>query len=75
LIQGPIIVMAATVGVWLFYIQHQFEETHWSEDAQWDHQHAALQGSSHYDLPPILRWLSGNIGIHHEHHLSSRVLF
>lgn len=75
LIQGPIILMAATVGVWLFYIQHQFEETHWSDGKQWNHQTAALHGSSYYDLPPTLRWFSGNIGIHHVHHLSSRVPF
>lgn len=75
LVQGLIILMAATVGVWLFYVQHQFEETHWSEGRQWNQQTAALHGSSHYDLPPLLRWLSGNIGIHHVHHLSSRVPF
>jgi omega-6 fatty acid desaturase (delta-12 desaturase) len=75
LIQGPIILMAATAGVWLFYVQHQFEETHWSEGGNWNHQEAALHGSSHYDLPPILRWFTGNIGIHHVHHLSSKVPF
>lgn len=75
LIQGPIILMAATAGVWLFYVQHQFEETHWSAGGEWNHQQAALHGSSHYDLPPVLRWLTGNIGIHHVHHLSSKVPF
>ncbi|MCC5976934.1 MAG: fatty acid desaturase [Salinarimonas sp.] len=75
LIQGPIILMAATAGVWLFYIQHQFEETHWSDGEQWNHQNAALHGSSHYDLPPILQWFTGNIGIHHVHHLSSKIPF
>lgn len=75
LVQLPITLMAATVGVWLFYVQHQFEETHWSEDPDWNFHHAALHGSSNYDLPPVLHWFTGNIGIHHVHHLSSRVPF
>ena len=65
--------LAGAAGVWLFYVQHQFEETHWSKVPEWQFQHAALNGSSHYDLPGVLRWLTGNIGIHHVHHLSSRV--
>jgi acyl-lipid omega-6 desaturase (Delta-12 desaturase) len=75
LVQVPITLMAATAGVWLFFVQHQFEETHWSEDEEWNFQHAALHGSSHYDLPAVLRWFSGNIGIHHVHHLSAKVPF
>lgn len=75
LVQVPITLMAASAGVWLFYIQHQFEETHWSEENDWDFQHAALTGSSHYDLPPLLRWFSGNIGIHHVHHLAPKIPF
>jgi omega-6 fatty acid desaturase (delta-12 desaturase) len=75
LVQLPITLMAATAGVWLFYVQHQFDETHWSNGDDWSFQHAALHGSSHYDLPPVLRWLTGNIGIHHVHHLSSKVPF
>jgi omega-6 fatty acid desaturase (delta-12 desaturase) len=75
LIQGPIVLIAATIGVWLFFVQHQFEETHWSEGDEWNHQTAALHGSSHYDLPLVLRWFTGNIGVHHVHHLSSRVPF
>lgn len=75
LVQLPITLMAATAGVWLFYIQHQFEETHWAAGRDWNFQHAALHGSSHYDLPPVLRWFTGNIGIHHVHHLSSKVPF
>jgi len=63
----------AAAGVWLFYVQHQFEDTHWAEAGQWEFQQAALHGSSHYDLPGVLRWLTGNIGIHHVHHLSSKV--
>lgn len=71
----PSSIVAATIGVWLFYVQHQFEETHWSRGEAWDLHKAALEGSSHYVLPQPLRWLSGNIGIHHVHHLYSRVPF
>jgi omega-6 fatty acid desaturase (delta-12 desaturase) len=69
----PIVVLAGAAGIWLFYVQHQFEDTHWSEGQDWEFQYAALHGSSHYDLPRVLRWLTGNIGIHHVHHLSSKV--
>lgn len=75
LIYLPTVVVAATVGVWLFYVQHQFEETHWSEGNEWQLHEAALAGSSHYVLPTPLRWLSANIGIHHVHHLYSRIPF
>ncbi|WP_323042143.1 fatty acid desaturase [Gemmobacter sp.] len=71
----PTTVVAATIGVWLFYVQHQFEETHWSKGEDWQLHDAALEGSSHYVLPQPLRWLSGNIGIHHVHHLYSRIPF
>ncbi|GGH54621.1 fatty acid desaturase [Frigidibacter albus] len=71
----PTSVMAATIGMWLFYVQHQFEDTHWSKEEDWQLHDAALEGSSHYVLPPPLRWLSGNIGIHHVHHLYSRIPF
>lgn len=71
----PSTLIAATAGVWLFYVQHQFEETHWEEDPDWDLHDAALHGSSHYVLPPVLQWLSANIGIHHVHHLYSRIPF
>ena len=67
--------LAATVGVWLFYIQHQFEGASWSRDSQWKRDELALAGSSHYDLPPVLRWFTANIGIHHVHHLSSKIPF
>jgi omega-6 fatty acid desaturase (delta-12 desaturase) len=73
LTQLPIVVIGATAGVWLFYIQHQFEQTHWASDAGWSVQDAALHGSSYYDLPSVLRWFTANIGIHHVHHLSSRI--
>jgi omega-6 fatty acid desaturase (delta-12 desaturase) len=69
----PIVLLAGSVGVWLFYVQHQFEETHWSKEPEWRFPRAALHGASHYDLPRPLRWLTGNIGIHHVHHLSSKV--
>ncbi|TJZ89943.1 fatty acid desaturase [Paracoccus gahaiensis] len=71
----PTTIVAATFGVWLFYVQHQFEETHWYTGENWQIHDAALDGSSHYVLPQPLRWLSGNIGIHHVHHLYSRIPF
>jgi omega-6 fatty acid desaturase (delta-12 desaturase) len=75
LVHLPTMILAATAGVWLFYVQHQFETTVWSESRDWDHHHAALHGSSYYDLPPVLRWFSANIGMHHVHHLCSRIPF
>lgn len=69
----PIVLLAATIGIWLFYVQHQFEETHWSKPPEWKFQDAALHGSSYYVLPRPLQWMTANIGIHHVHHLSSRV--
>ena len=75
LIYLPTSVIAATVGIWLFYVQHQFEDTHWAKDSDWQLHEAALEGSSHYVLPQPLRWLSANIGIHHVHHLYSRIPF
>lgn len=75
LVQLPIILLASSMGVWLFYVQHQFEETYWSEGEDWNIKDAALGGSSHYDLPGILRWFTANIGVHHVHHLSSRIPF
>lgn len=75
LVHLPITFLAAAIGVWLFYVQHQFEETFWEHDGDWSFHEAALHGSSHYDLPPILRWFTANIGVHHVHHLSSRIPF
>jgi omega-6 fatty acid desaturase (delta-12 desaturase) len=69
----PIVLLAGAAGVWLFYVQHQFEETHWSNDDEWEFPHAALHGASHYALPLVLRWITGNIGVHHVHHLASRI--
>ncbi len=71
----PSTLLAATSGVWLFYVQHQFETTHWDEAEDWQVHEAALEGSSHYVLPSVLAWLSGYIGIHHVHHLYSRIPF
>ncbi len=71
----PIVLLAATIGVWLFYVQHQFEDTIWEETRHWSHEEAALYGSSFYDLPPLLSWFTANIGIHHVHHLYSRIPF
>lgn len=75
LIYLPTSVIAATIGIWLFYVQHQFEQTHWAKNDDWQLHEAALEGSSHYVLPQPLRWLSANIGIHHVHHLYSRIPF
>ncbi|MEM9670460.1 MAG: fatty acid desaturase [Pseudomonadota bacterium] len=69
----PSTILASTIGVWLFYVQHQFEETHWSGQGEWQVHHAALHGSSYYDLPEPLDWLTGYIGVHHVHHLNSRI--
>ena len=69
----PIAIISASIGVWLFYVQHQFERTSWDRDADWSHPEAALHGSSHYELPAVLRWFTANIGVHHVHHLSSRI--
>ena len=73
LVQAPITLLASSAGVWLFYVQHQFEHTWWAWDADWNVHTGALHGSSHYDLPPVLRWFTANIGIHHIHHLASRI--
>src|SRR5579862_5842150 len=75
LVELPIILLAGSVGVWLFYVQHQFEMTFWAHEADWSFEEAALHGSSHYDLPGILRWFTANIGVHHVHHLCSRIPF
>ncbi len=71
----PTLLVAASTGVWLFYIQHQFEHAHWDKRANWEFHDAALKGSSHLDLPQPLRWFTGNIGMHHVHHLASRIPF
>lgn len=73
LVQGPIFLVSGIAGIWLFYVQHQFEEAYYETEENWDYVKAALQGSSFYKLPRILHWITGNIGFHHIHHLSPRV--
>lgn len=73
LVHGPILYLAAMAGIWLFYVQHQFEDTYFEESDTWNYETAALQGSSFYKLPKLLQWITGNIGFHHIHHLSPKV--
>jgi omega-6 fatty acid desaturase (delta-12 desaturase) len=73
LIQLPITWLSCTAGVWLFYVQHQFEDTYWEHHPDWRYLPAALQGSSYFQLPKLLQWFTGNIGFHHIHHLSPRI--
>jgi len=75
LVHLPIAMLGGAIGVWLFYVQHQFEHTTWSDERNWSFSAAALYGSSHYDLPIVLRWFTANIGMHHVHHLCSRIPF
>jgi omega-6 fatty acid desaturase (delta-12 desaturase) len=72
-IQLTALLVAGSAGLWLFYVQHQFEGVYWERQDDWDYVQAALQGSSFYKLPKILQWFSGNIGYHHIHHLSPRI--
>jgi omega-6 fatty acid desaturase (delta-12 desaturase) len=73
LIQLPVLWLAGVLGIWLFYVQHQFEGVYWARRGQWDALRAAFDGSSFYDLPGVLRWFSGNIGYHYIHHLRPRI--
>ena len=73
LLQLAAVMVASSAGVWLFYVQHQFEDVYWEHGENWDYEKAALEGSSYYKLPRILQWFSGNIGFHHIHHLSPRI--
>lgn len=73
LVYGPVIYLAAAAGIWLFYVQHQFENTYWQDRASWDYATAAIRGSSYLALPPVLRWFTGSIGFHHVHHLGPRI--
>jgi omega-6 fatty acid desaturase (delta-12 desaturase) len=72
-IQLPIILIAGTLGLWLFYVQHQYEGVYWARHETWDPIKAALDGSSYYKLPKVLKWFTGNIGLHHIHHLRPRI--
>jgi len=69
----PVILLAASIGMWLFYVQHQFEHAYWANGPDWDFHQAALRGSSFYDLPAVLHWLTGYIGFHHIHHVCSKI--
>lgn len=73
IIQLTMSAIASTAGVWLFYVQHQFEDTYWAHGDEWDYTAAAMQGSSFYKLPKVLQWFTGNIGFHHIHHLSAKI--
>ena len=73
LVQAPVTILSCSIGVWLFYVQHQFEPTYWEHNEQWQYDAAALTGSSYYRLPRVLQWATGNIGLHHVHHLNARI--
>jgi len=73
LVQVPITFLASNLGTWMFYVQHQFEDTYWARRDKWDYFTAAMKGSSYYKLPKVLQWFSGNIGFHHIHHLSALI--
>lgn len=73
LIQLPIVLIGHSIGIWLFYIQHQFDDVEWERQNKWDYKVSAITGSSFLKLPPVLQWFTGNIGYHHVHHLSSRI--
>jgi omega-6 fatty acid desaturase (delta-12 desaturase) len=73
LIQLPVAFVGGLGGIWMFYIQHQFEGTYWQRHEEWDYTTAAIRGSSYFKLPKVLQWFTGNIGFHHIHHLSSRI--
>jgi omega-6 fatty acid desaturase (delta-12 desaturase) len=73
LIELPIVALAAAAGSWLFFVQHQYEDAYWHPHRSWDFTRSALEGSSYYRLPRVLRWFTGNIGYHHIHHLNSRI--
>ncbi|MEX0809275.1 MAG: fatty acid desaturase [Dongiaceae bacterium] len=73
LVQIPVMVLASIIGVWLFSVQHRFEATFWARQENWSHEAASIEGSSHLRLPKLLQWFTGNIGLHHIHHLNPRI--
>jgi omega-6 fatty acid desaturase (delta-12 desaturase) len=73
LVQLPIIFISSTLGIWLFYVQHNFDPSYWDNHEGWEFVKAGLQGSSFYKLPALMQWFSGNIGFHHIHHLSAKI--
>src|SRR5699024_5435818 len=73
IVQLPMLFVSGSLGIWLFYVQHQFEDSYFEDESKWNFVKAAVDGSSYYKLPKILQWITGNIGYHHVHHLSPRV--
>ncbi|MEP6692528.1 MAG: fatty acid desaturase, partial [Gemmatimonadaceae bacterium] len=73
LIYLPVFLVAGAAGIWLFYVQHQFEDTYWEPHDDWDYAASAMRGSSYYKLPKVLEWMTGNIGLHHVHHFDPKV--
>jgi acyl-lipid omega-6 desaturase (Delta-12 desaturase) len=73
ILQVPMVLLAGNAGIWLFYVQHQFEDVYWESGETWSYADAALRGSSHLKLPKVLQFFTGNIGLHHVHHLSARI--
>ena len=73
IVQGTTMFIAGVLGIWLFYVQHTFEDSYFEDEQEWDYVKAAIEGSSYYELPKVLQWVTGNIGFHHVHHLSPRV--
>jgi omega-6 fatty acid desaturase (delta-12 desaturase) len=73
MIQIPIYFISSTAGMWIFYVQHQFEDTYWKSGDEWSYTQAAINGSSYFKLPKVLQWFTGNIGFHHIHHLSPKI--
>jgi omega-6 fatty acid desaturase (delta-12 desaturase) len=73
LVQAPTVMLAGSAGIWLFYVQHQFEDAYWEDTGNWSYAAAALRGSSYLKLPRVLQFFSGNIGLHHVHHLNARI--
>ena len=73
MVQGPVFFVSGCLGIWLFYVQHQFEDSYFENEDEWDYVKAAVDGSSYYKLPKVLQWFTGNIGFHHVHHLNPKV--
>ena len=73
LIQAPVVMLAGAAGIWLFYVQHTFEDAYWKSGEDWSYTDAALIGSSYLKLPKVLQFFSANIGLHHVHHLNARI--
>src|SRR4029077_9548890 len=73
LVEAPFLLLAGGTGIWLFYVQHQFDHTYWQRSPEWSYEDAALYGSSYLQLPKVLQFFSGNIGLHHVHHLNAKI--